>query len=343
MSPSNALIPIAIVIFVQHNYAQFTKNSAQDSMSPNVDTSSIQQLVLSNVTRSIKNDTRDSKSSTIERPFVKKILSNQGTRMTNNAIEDLNYLRRDTPTIQSLLKNQETRNRNNATENSKSVNESPSSILYLLNQETLKRIQLENNLQSVQKDLSVLKKENIRIRQELLKSMRDHTEKLTDFKLYVNESIASIKSNELLDKNFANARANFTDVSDQIAFEARITSVLEFKGNQGSVVLFDQVLLNDGNGYNSSTGIFIAPRDGLYVFGWHILPGYQSISHTGLIVNNNEISGNYCNTRRNTGQQLCSKMSVVKLAVGDKVWIGYPRPGDNRAKSYFSSFCGFKL
>ncbi|KAJ8302275.1 hypothetical protein KUTeg_021262 [Tegillarca granosa] len=37
------------------------------------------------------------------------------------------------------------------------------------------------------------------------------------------------------------------------------------------VIRFENVLLNEGNGYNSATGEFTAPTDGVYVFSWTIL------------------------------------------------------------------------
>lgn len=40
---------------------------------------------------------------------------------------------------------------------------------------------------------------------------------------------------------------------------------------QNEIVIFDKVSLNDGNAYNVTSGIFIAPVDGIYSFSWTVL------------------------------------------------------------------------
>jgi hypothetical protein len=115
------------------------------------------------------------------------------------------------------------------------------------------------------------------------------------------------------------------------------------QGSKGSALIFDHVIFNLGNGYNNVTGKFTAPKNGLYVFGWHILAVYKKITHTALMVNGKEISGNYCHTKGTDGHQPCSKMTVVNLAAGDTVWIAYTGNGDYHTNGYYSSFSGVKI
>ncbi|XP_061193383.1 cerebellin-1-like [Saccostrea echinata] len=222
----------------------------------------------------------------------------------------------------------------------------PSIQQLLLNQETLIRIELEKKLRSVQEEVVVLKKDNEDIRKEIADTIKIGAKEIADLKLSVSENIASINSvNELLDARFASLMANQTDNSNQIAFEAQILSApgMEFKGSRDSVIRFDRVNLNVGNAYDSTTGKFTVPKDGLYFFGWHILPSYYTVTTTSLTVNNFPKSLNHCDSKRSLGQQPCSKMSVIRLAMGDKVWISYPSNGDNKSKAPYSIFCGFKI
>lgn len=52
--------------------------------------------------------------------------------------------------------------------------------------------------------------------------------------------------------------------NNKISFFA--TFVDKFNVRSNDVLIFDDVKLNDGNCYNSSTGTFLAPVTGLYVF-----------------------------------------------------------------------------
>ena len=51
-------------------------------------------------------------------------------------------------------------------------------------------------------------------------------------------------------------------LSTDVAFSARIMGIIQF--NAGHKIVFNNVLSNVGNGYDSTTGIFTAPRNGTY-------------------------------------------------------------------------------
>lgn len=54
-------------------------------------------------------------------------------------------------------------------------------------------------------------------------------------------------------------------------------------------LVFDVVKINIGNGYHPSTGVFIAPESGVYVFTWTIRQYDDSHHSAQLMVNNDEI------------------------------------------------------
>ena len=54
------------------------------------------------------------------------------------------------------------------------------------------------------------------------------------------------------------------------------------------VIVFDNVKTNAGNGYHPSTGVFMVPESGMYVFSWTFCTGNDQLVSTQLVVNNNE-------------------------------------------------------
>uniref|UniRef100_K1QCX4 Complement C1q tumor necrosis factor-related protein 2 n=1 Tax=Magallana gigas TaxID=29159 RepID=K1QCX4_MAGGI len=107
-------------------------------------------------------------------------------------------------------------------------------------------------------------------------------------------------------------------------------------------VVFDTVDLNEGFGYNLSTGIFTAPSGGIYVFDWTTLTFQGHAAYTSLVVNDQFKSWNYCRDLNSKTHLPCSKMTVVKLKQGDKVWIGV-FGGPTNLNSQYTSFSGYKL
>lgn len=89
---------------------------------------------------------------------------------------------------------------------------------------------------------------------------------------------------------------------------------------KGTIIKFGNVEFNDGNGYNQSTGKFIAPVDGIYSFLWtyHIQKG-SSVYLCGFV--NGKLrayTGTYLSA---TPWQNKSGQFVAKLKKGDQFWV----------------------
>ncbi|KAJ8313059.1 hypothetical protein KUTeg_010432 [Tegillarca granosa] len=74
------------------------------------------------------------------------------------------------------------------------------------------------------------------------------------------------------------------DDCTKVAFTAR-KLIPETLREPNVKVTFENVTLNVGDGYNSSTGIFTAPADGIYVFSWSIATKQFIATGSGLYVN----------------------------------------------------------
>ncbi|XP_048749487.2 complement C1q tumor necrosis factor-related protein 2-like [Ostrea edulis] len=126
-----------------------------------------------------------------------------------------------------------------------------------------------------------------------------------------------------------------------VAFDVRMRNHRRNLG-KGSKVVFDKVDLNEGQGYDASSGVFTAPHSGIYVFDWTTLTLPGKNAFTSVVVNGSYKSWNYCNDRTKNLWLPCSKMTVVKLKQGDKVWIGV-NSGTADIHKQYTSFSGYKL
>lgn len=106
--------------------------------------------------------------------------------------------------------------------------------------------------------------------------------------------------------------------------------------------MFETIDLNEGLGYNSSTGIFTAPSGGIYVFDWTTAAFGRQAAFTSLVVNDEYKSWNHCRDEESKIVLPCSKMTIVKLKQGDKVWIGVFTQTAYMYNRY-TSFSGYKL
>ena len=126
-----------------------------------------------------------------------------------------------------------------------------------------------------------------------------------------------------------------------VAFDVRLKNHIANLATNGRVV-FGPVDLNEGNGYDPSTGIFTAPTKGIYVFDWTTKTQKGKYANTSLVVNGKFKSWNHCDDSASKTYLSCSKMTVVKLKQGEKVWIGvFGGPANIYTK--YTSFSGYKL
>nr|XP_022304471.1 complement C1q tumor necrosis factor-related protein 2-like [Crassostrea virginica] len=144
-----------------------------------------------------------------------------------------------------------------------------------------------------------------------------------------------------LDLGFVKKSCNSGSERNVVAFDVRLKNDVNNLASNVRVV-FGTVDLKEGIGYDPSTGIFTAPSAGLYVFDWTTLTHLGKYVYTSLVVNDSFKSWNLCRGKSLNTHLSCSKMTIVKLKQGDKVWIGvFSGPANINAK--FTSFSGYKM
>lgn len=88
---------------------------------------------------------------------------------------------------------------------------------------------------------------------------------------------------------------------------------------EGQIVIFQQVLLNEGGGYSPSTGVFAAPVGGIYEFTAHFCNAISKFVAFAIVHNETEVA---ISTKGNTPSAGCSSVSaLLKLKVLDRVTV----------------------
>lgn len=141
--------------------------------------------------------------------------------------------------------------------------------------------------------------------------------------------------------NFSFNHTTFILGNRIVAFDVRLKSQKRNLATKTKVI-FETVDLNDGLGYDASSGIFTAPSGGLYVFDWTIMAHQGQYAHMSLFVNDQEKSWNHCYGGTTKAWLHCTKMTIVRLKQGDKAWIGVFSGPANIYEKY-TSFSGYKM
>ena len=112
---------------------------------------------------------------------------------------------------------------------------------------------------------------------------------------------------------------------------------------KGAVYVYDQVVTNTHNAYSATTGKFVAPERGLYIFSYSTLSNPGLYSHPMLVVNVKVKSWQACNNSDGKSQHMtCSNTAILQLEKGDVVYLA-EQFGKATVREQFTDFSGAKL
>ncbi|XP_076467764.1 cerebellin-1-like [Babylonia areolata] len=136
------------------------------------------------------------------------------------------------------------------------------------------------------------------------------------------------------------AKANMT----KVAFTAHMSTTGVNVGANGPFV-FDRVITNIGDRYNNSSGIFVAPCDGVYVFSFIMIndgeaPGIQAgIEKDGEVLGTGTSDGLGAYNKWDDG----SALVTTRLKKGDHVYVKRRGGGTRVYGNVYTNFSGFLL
>ena len=111
---------------------------------------------------------------------------------------------------------------------------------------------------------------------------------------------------------------------------------------KGAVYVYDQVVTNTHNAYSTTTGHFVVPERGLFIFSYDTLSDPGKYSHAMLVVNGKVKSWQACNNSGGKIYITCSNTAILLLAKGDNVYVA-EHYGTATVRGTYTNFSGAKL
>ncbi|XP_061176295.1 uncharacterized protein LOC133185211 [Saccostrea echinata] len=166
---------------------------------------------------------------------------------------------------------------------------------------------------------------------------------VTDFQgkklIQLEGTLESLKN----DVRNVNSRTGETPPS----FYALLTSTVPIRGSNQTII-YDKTGTNNGNAYNTSTGIFTVPETGTYVFTWTAFSYVEEYVRLEIVVAGTIYGGTLSDTQETGDADTETAIVVANAKVGDEVFIRTQSrgPGDGRLYVEFectSTFSGWKI
>ncbi|XP_061176211.1 uncharacterized protein LOC133185171 [Saccostrea echinata] len=181
-----------------------------------------------------------------------------------------------------------------------------------------------------------------------LSNMRSELEDTKQSQLKISAAVLSL---EWFKNNISRGNC---DLSKRIGFTAGVSS--SGRSWSSGKLIFTKVLYNQGNGYDSASGVFTAPSAGMYVFYVSITSYSSNTISVDIILNGysqvtaraNGGSGSlytgYGSSDYSYPYQSGTNMAVLSLKRGDRVWTGYKSgTGYYTDSTPITTFSGFLI
>ncbi|KAL3871595.1 hypothetical protein ACJMK2_039586 [Sinanodonta woodiana] len=193
----------------------------------------------------------------------------------------------------------------------------------------LVRLANEQKMNAVIEELKETRKELLTSNAELLKAQN---------KLLSSQSELHSRIKDLEEEvNYFKAKDRMRRLApSNVGFTARLTNSITLGLSSQQALVFDNVYINVGNGYDATTGVFRAPVPGMYVIMVTVSSEGDSIADDIEVVHNGVA---LCRlTQVHYGG--CSCNVVARLKVGDAVWARefFHRSDDHIRGNYFTTF-----
>ena len=113
----------------------------------------------------------------------------------------------------------------------------------------------------------------------------------------------------------------------------------------GQTIVFDKVITNFGDAYDKITGIFTAPKKGIYIFDMALMVDPGQHQYLDFVKDGQQIMCNYGKAVGLSVVISSSRTTTVELEKGNRVWIrthNAATHGSGSVHGYtFSTFSGW--
>ncbi|XP_055956014.1 cerebellin-3 [Patella vulgata] len=125
-----------------------------------------------------------------------------------------------------------------------------------------------------------------------------------------------------------------------VSFSARVRDNKSFLGPTAAIV-FDEIVVNNGDAYDPYTGVFTAPVDGVYHFASTVLSGFNSTIETMLMVNGEEVGRMFSGAFLSRGSG--TNNVLVNLKEADEVSVNVFYGNGDYVHGLWSTFMGYLI
>ncbi|XP_046456949.1 uncharacterized protein LOC124204010 isoform X3 [Daphnia pulex] len=172
----------------------------------------------------------------------------------------------------------------------------------------------------------------------------------------------SVKGAKKMEMIYCNFNANQNDQQKWIGYSDVKSAPVHFHVTRNSSfnetftpILFDLAVVNEGNAMDLTSGIFTAPRPGMYSFSFagvaHLTSSSFAWFYSDLFLNGNRIGSSHVEERNGPVDQWSpmTLQSTLNLKKGDRVWVQFTYSGSylssylSDSSSHFTHFTGFML
>ncbi|KAL4232021.1 Elastin microfibril interfacer [Mactra antiquata] len=189
-------------------------------------------------------------------------------------------------------------------------------------------VRMEIKWERLDKEISVTKSEAFSALEELKLEREVFRNGIAVFE----NKIKAEKERVELDRT--NMENNFNALSDRIQNdmkdmrESLITPNIVFKARTvkddspsvGDTIIFTNVMVNNGGGYDSNTGVFTAPINGTYIFTVHICLHNDKMFHYSIVQDNLiHTSGRFYGDKKFNSCHTAD--ALMRMSVGQRVWL----------------------
>ncbi|KAK3589827.1 hypothetical protein CHS0354_015838 [Potamilus streckersoni] len=196
-------------------------------------------------------------------------------------------------------------------------------------------------LQETQKELLDSNAELLKTQNKLISSQSELQNRIKD--LEVEAEHCKRKGRKLMTANRCYDRMR-RSASTNVGFTARLTNTITSGLNYQQTLVFDNIYINVGNGYDAMTCVYHAPVAGMYVILMTVSSVGDYPSGDVEVVQNGVPICRAVATHLHWGGCPCN--AVVHLKVGDAVWVreSYHRPEDYILGNFYTTFSmGFMI